>query len=373
MMPRILIIGAGIVGAAIADRVSPQAHVTIIDADTPGQGTSASSLAWLNANKTLDPHYFALRLTALREWAHLAEEFGKPAWYVQRGNLTWSHIDGADELSARVKRLNAHDYPARLITAAEAQTLEPALAVSDAAVVAHFPGEGFIHGRQAVQDLSTRAQRAGARLIVRDPVVGLNVQGNRIVGVRLASAQDIAADITICAAGWRTPQILATAGLAIPLLNPYEPGSAAPCLVATTSKSTSLRGLVHAPGIYARPAWGGGLLLEASDIDAAIDMTTPIAKLDAHGTELLTRAQAILPKLNQAKIADLRVCVRPLPIDNFPLVGWLDQGLYVAVTHSGITLAPGLARLITQEITTGELTDHLAPYRPDRGGYPDRC
>jgi glycine/D-amino acid oxidase-like deaminating enzyme len=367
-MPHILIIGAGIIGVALADRLATRARVTVIDAHAPGQGTSATSLAWLNANKTPDPHYFAFRLAALREWAHVASELGDPPWYVPSGNLTWAHTDTARaELSNRIERLHAREYPARLITPAEALTIEPALRTPDDALIAHFPGEGFIHGAQAVHALITRARHAGAHLITEDPVVGLNVQNDRVTGARIASGQDIAADVTVCAAGWRAPEILATADLTIPLLDARAPGSIASCLVATTTPAPgALRGLVHAPHIYARPAWNGGVLLEASDLDASTDMTTPSAALAIRGAELLTRSRDIIPALSQTQISDVRRCIRPMPVDGFPIIGWQRPGLYVAVTHSGITLAAHLARLITTEIIDASPTDDLSPYRPGR-------
>jgi glycine/D-amino acid oxidase-like deaminating enzyme len=49
-------------------------------------------------------------------------------------------------------------------------------------------------------------------------------------------------------------------------------------------------------------------------------------------------------------------------------VGWLPGtgGLYVAVTHSGVTLGAHLAELMTTELMAGAAAAELAPYRPDR-------
>jgi glycine/D-amino acid oxidase-like deaminating enzyme len=59
---------------------------------------------------------------------------------------------------------------------------------------------------------------------------------------------------------------------------------------------------------------------------------------------------------------------RPTPADGFPMIGRFDgvDGLYVTVMHSGITLAPIVGLLATQELTTGERDPALAPYRPSR-------
>jgi glycine/D-amino acid oxidase-like deaminating enzyme len=57
-----------------------------------------------------------------------------------------------------------------------------------------------------------------------------------------------------------------------------------------------------------------------------------------------------------------------MPADRLPIVGpvpWLDT-LYVAVTHSGVTVAPALGRLVAREVADGEPDGLLAPFRPGR-------
>jgi glycine/D-amino acid oxidase-like deaminating enzyme len=55
---------------------------------------------------------------------------------------------------------------------------------------------------------------------------------------------------------------------------------------------------------------------------------------------------------------------RPIPKDGLPLVGRAERidGLYVAVTHSGITLAPALGRFVADEIMTQRRHLLLAPF-----------
>jgi len=49
-------------------------------------------------------------------------------------------------------------------------------------------------------------------------------------------------------------------------------------------------------------------------------------------------------------------------------VGWLPgvSGLYLAVTHSGVTLGAHLAQLIAAELAGGTAGAEIAPYRPGR-------
>jgi glycine/D-amino acid oxidase-like deaminating enzyme len=57
-----------------------------------------------------------------------------------------------------------------------------------------------------------------------------------------------------------------------------------------------------------------------------------------------------------------------MPADGRSVVGWLPGagGVYVAVTHSGVTLAAHLAGLIAAELASGTAAAELAPYRPAR-------
>jgi glycine/D-amino acid oxidase-like deaminating enzyme len=59
---------------------------------------------------------------------------------------------------------------------------------------------------------------------------------------------------------------------------------------------------------------------------------------------------------------------RPTPSDGFPALGRPKgaHGLYVAVTHSGVTLAPAIGLFAAREILDGDRDPLLAPYGADR-------
>jgi glycine/D-amino acid oxidase-like deaminating enzyme len=99
-----------------------------------------------------------------------------------------------------------------------------------------------------------------------------------------------------------------------------------------------------------------------------VDLHTPGAELRRWAAELLGRARRVTRGLDQAAVTTYQVCVRPMPADGQSIVGWLPgpRGVYLAVTHSGVTLAAQLAGLITTELVTGTAPDELQPYRPSR-------
>ena len=126
--------------------------------------------------------------------------------------------------------------------------------------------------------------------------------------------------------------------------------------------------LLHTPDLALRPHPGGLLHLEAEDAAAAVDVHTPEPELRRWADELLGRARRTVRGLDDAQVVEFKVCVRPLPADGQSIVGRLPgaPGIYVAVTHSGVTLAAHLSRLITADLTTDTPPDPITPYTPAR-------
>ena len=57
-----------------------------------------------------------------------------------------------------------------------------------------------------------------------------------------------------------------------------------------------------------------------------------------------------------------------MPLDGYPVLGFprAVPNAYLALTHSGVTLAPLVAELAALEIVDCARADVLEPYRPDR-------
>lgn len=66
------------------------------------------------------------------------------------------------------------------------------------------------------------------------------------------------------------------------------------------------------------------------------------------------------------RLIDVRVGMRPMPIDGLPVIGPLPRhpGAYVAVMHSAVTLAPAAGRLIASELIGGTQVEELELLRP---------
>jgi glycine/D-amino acid oxidase-like deaminating enzyme len=94
--------------------------------------------------------------------------------------------------------------------------------------------------------------------------------------------------------------------------------------------------------------------------------------VDADGMQAATTALDLMKAMivpTPALLPDSHVVgIRPIPEDGFPAIGRAPgvAGLYVAVTHSGITLPPAIGHFVADEILTGEREGLLKPYGLER-------
>jgi glycine/D-amino acid oxidase-like deaminating enzyme len=363
---RCVVVGAGILGAAVAARLAAAGlRVTLLDQDQPGRATSRWSFAWINSNDKGPRPYHDLNHAGIRAWAELAPDLDGDAWYRPVGHVELATAGTAAELEARVERLTGWGYPARLADPAEATALEPALRVPPDATAAFFPGEGYLLTEPLIARLVARAKNHGARVLTGEPGRVTGLEPGTAPRARTAAGAVLEADEVVCCAGRWTPALAE-----VPLIPWENKDSTAPGLVVRVGPvaSPGLVRLVHTPELSLRPHPGGLLHLEAEDAATAVDLHTPEPELRRWAGELLRRARRTVHGLDDARGVELKVCARPLPVDGQSIVGRLPgaPGIYVAVTHSGVTLAAHLAGLITADLTTGTPPGSLIPYTPAR-------
>ena len=125
---RVAVIGAGIVGASVAYRLSESGvEVLVLDRQQPTSGTTSASFAWVNANSKTPKEYCDLNRAGMEEHFRLREELpGGAPWFHQSGNLIQLGDDGLGELDRRVERLRSWGYAAEWWTASRViEELEP--------------------------------------------------------------------------------------------------------------------------------------------------------------------------------------------------------------------------------------------------------
>ncbi len=94
-----------------------------------------------------------------------------------------------------------------------------------------------------------------------------------------------------------------------------------------------------------------------------------VVHLQRHSLLQVIRAAAVLvPELAEAQTQQVTAGLMPYPVDAHPMVGFTKAwpNLYVAVMHSGATLAPLMGKLVSEETANKQEQDLLAPYRLQR-------
>jgi glycine/D-amino acid oxidase-like deaminating enzyme len=342
--PDVIVVGAGIIGASIAWHLAGLgAAVTVIEAGEPGGIATRNSWAWINASMSPSEAYFRLRANAMAEWRRFEQLPGlRVDW---SGSLNWELP--ADRLESLANRLSGWGYDIRRVDATEARRLEPALQrPPDLAL--HARGEGAVEPMTTTHRLFAAARDLGVGIVAREAVLSIEVQGGRVSGVRTSSGRR-GADWVIVAAGGATPAITATVGLDLPISDP------AALLVVTQPHSRLLRGLVMAPHLQLR-----------QDPDGRF-----VAAADLQGMESGSAAAHVLGAIRELFHPRVSVALeshqagrRPIPSDGLPFVGPAGNiaGLYVAVTHSGVTLAPSVGRMVADEVVMDRRDPLLASF-----------
>jgi len=361
----VAVIGAGVVGASVAWRLSQGGvRVTVIERARPGSGTSGATFAWVNASAKSPRDYFELNFAGLREHQRLVTEFGGASWYHPGGNLVWVAEDELPVLQRRVEDLRSWNYQVEWWTARDVQAeLEPELRCPDSeARFVFYPEEAWVDVSLLVGELLERARAAGAKLIERDPIVALETSGGRVCGLRLASGKALAVDAVVNAAGPWADQVAGLLGLQLPL----APALGLVVRVAVTGQP--IRRVFHTPIVNVRPDGPGYLCLHHGDADLQLGDHREVSASDPLASLLVERARQVLGGLDDARVIAAAVGIRPIPADGRSCIGAVSaiSGYYEAVTHSGVTLGPLIGRLLAQEILNGTIEPVAAPFRPDR-------
>ncbi len=368
---RVVVAGAGIVGASIAWHLARAgARVTVVDKAGPATHASRGTFAWINATWAKQPrHYHRLSQDGVSTWKTLADQLDIPVRW--SGSLEW--FDSADRQAKLIEQIREQvewGEPARMVPREALPALEPAVDFGKIESVALSPNDGAVDPVLATNRLLEGARDLGATLAfpceledVEFGNAGLEAvvtSCGRVEADRLVLATGAAADVPPEFAGIEIPQ-RTTPGI-IAITEPLEP---------------MLEHIVVAPGIHMHQRSDGRIVL--GEQDGAPD--THVARLrgrpndfpdtsfaEQHAARMLDVAQRFLPGIDRARIESIFIGWRPLPLDGHPVLGAAPErpDVYLAIMHSGVSLAPIAGQFAAREIASGEELPRLDPYRPGR-------
>ncbi|KAF7591453.1 hypothetical protein BBP40_001556 [Aspergillus hancockii] len=372
---RVVIIGAGIVGANIADELVSRGwkDITVVEQGPlhmPGGSTShAPGLVFqTNTSKTM---------------THLArytvEKLLSLDCFNQVGGLEVATTPGRlEDLKRKHGYAASWGIEARLVSAEECLQMYPLLNKDIVLGGLHIPSDGLALAARATQLLIERTRNAGVRYLGSTPVTGIERTDRQVTGVRVPSGI-IPADILISCAGFWGVEVGAMVGVPIPLLplaHQYAKTTAVPALAGRevnglpNGRNAVLPILRHQDqdlyyrehgeqygiGYYGHrpmPVVAASLGLTPKHVDEK-NMPSRLEFTSDDFDPAWKETQLLLPALRETQIADGFNGIFSFTPDGGPLVGQAPnlEGFYVAeavwVTHSA-----GVARALAEVLTTG--------------------
>lgn len=357
MRADVIIVGAGLVGAGLAWELSRRgARVRVLDAALPAGAASGCSFGWINASFHLSPAHYRLRLAAIGAHRRWEAQLGGTG-HRWTGCVFWE--GSAEATQAMAEGLDALGYPFEVLDRGGVAARLPQLGAPPPLAL-HFPDEGAVDAARLTNRLLDAARDAGAEVWVGCPVRALWLEKGRIRGVETAQGRAEGVQVVL-AAGVGAPALLAGIGLCLPMLS--RPGG----ILRTRPVAARLGPILAAPGQEVRQEADGSLLAPAAarhQSDAAEKISAPPQVLL---DDTLARLRALLPGV-AIGAASLALAERPVPGDGLPALGPVPgvAGLWLAVMHSGVTLAPRVAEGLAGALLGGAMAEDMVPFDPAR-------
>ncbi|MGI9201390.1 MAG: NAD(P)/FAD-dependent oxidoreductase [Woeseiaceae bacterium] len=370
---RVVVAGAGIVGASIAYHLAKSgAAVTIIDKQAPASHASRGTFAWINATWAKQPRsYHQFSQASVAYWRKLHEELQLPVRW--GGSLEWfSGDERQTRLASQIDEQISWEEPARMIDSLEFAELEPNVLFSNGWSAAYSQNDGTVDPVGATRALLAAAESMGAVVQYPSELISVKVENGNLVSVE-TSTGNLRADRVVLATGAAPDVIRNIADIDIPQRS--TPG----IIVVTQPLPRILNRIIAAPGVHMHQRNDGRVVI--GEQDGAPGNEAHAMRLagrpndfpssliaNEHASRMLAVAKQFAPALKDAVMEDAYIGWRPLPIDGHPVIGPSParNDIYVAVMHSGVTLAPITGRLVADELVSGVRSEMLAPYRADR-------
>ena len=367
--PVVGVVGGGIVGATIALHLTRSgSRVILFERDKPAAGATGKSFAWINAYTT-NPHYRALRMKSINAWRELDRDDN--LGIVWGGALHWAMSAAeAEVLKAEATEFAHAGYTAEVINRERLNTLAPGVALGSFRAAMFNAMDGHMDPVDVTERIVAHCRSEGVS--VEYPC---NVRGIKLIDDQLSALDTSKGEFTVnrlvIAGGVDSPFLAAEVGYKMPLI--HSPG----ILLHTQRVKPVLGRVVESPNTYFKQYADGrivgndgyyapNILEHAAILRGPQEMPEEIRR--QHGERILDVIKQKLPAADDAQYDHLTLGYRPMPEDRMPIVGFVPgrNDVYLAVMHSGVTLAAIMGRYVAAEVAHGKSIPDLAPYRPER-------
>lgn len=360
-MRRIVIVGCGVVGAAIAYEVSrhPEFEVTVVDRAAPASGstTAALGIAMAVSSQRVKGRNWRLRQQSLDRYQSLLPELesltGQPIGRNTQGIVTLCFE--ADTL-ARWRSLQDHrqrqGYRMEIWSPAEVSDRCPHLNLGQALGAVYSPQDFQVNPGQLTQALVTAARRHGANFILGEAVEGFQTipayPGQRCTAVH-SPGRSYTADAVVLAAGLGTLPL--TQHLQTPLALGPVLGQGARLELPQPLGHPDFQPVINGHDRHLVPLGQGSYWVGATvefppteSLSSLADLAPQAEQLD----QVIAGVTAYCPGLVTAQVSDRWFGLRPRPQHQAapviqPLEGFTNIWLATGHYRNGVLLAPATA------------------------------
>jgi D-hydroxyproline dehydrogenase subunit beta len=368
----VVVVGAGIVGAAVARELAVRGvAVALLDRGAVSGGTTGLGEGnVLCSDKDAGPELDLAR-AGLALYGELEARLGEEARIRRKGALI-VHPE-ADTWAGEAERVTRVGIPeARLLDAAAVRALEPEL-TGELCGASFFPDDLQCDPRAIARALVREAAAAGA-----DVREGVEVTAVSPPAVVLRNGERVRAESVVLAAGPWSRGLAEGAGLVLPL----EPrkgqlvrlAAPAPGLIRHKVVDGSYLRSVLSSGsglevsTVVETTWDGDVLVGSSRERRGFDTSVDAAVSEA----MIGRAARLFPRVAALPVAAAWAGLRPWLPDHLPAIGASRAvpGLWLATGHegAGVALGPVTGRLVAQLVFGEAPVVDPAPFDPDRFG-----
>ncbi len=364
MTTDVIIIGAGIIGAACAEALAARGvQVTIIERDAIGSGATAAGMGHL---VVMDDNAAELALSSysLALWAEFVA--GAPAAHeYSRCGTIWVAADDEEMEAARAKGevLAAHGIACSLLNAAALYEREPALRPGLAGGLL-VSGDGLVYPPKSARILLERAVAQGAQLVMG------KVQSLQDGAVLLDDGRTLRARAVVLACGSRSAALLPELPVQpkkghVAITDRY-PGFIRHQLVELGYIKSAHAASGDSVAFNLQPRPTGQILIGSSRQFGTEDLAVEPAMM----ARMLRHAASFTPALAGLHLLRCWTGLRAASPDGLPLVGPhpARPGLWLATGHEGLGITTSLAtaHLLAAQLLNDTPRIDAAPYLPGR-------
>jgi glycine/D-amino acid oxidase-like deaminating enzyme len=361
----VVIVGAGIVGAACADAFTGRGlRVAVVDRDVVGSGATAAGMGHIVVMDDSDAQ-FALTNYSQRLWQQMRPELPDDVEYEQAGTI-WVAAD-EEEMTEVLRKREYYQKRGVAVAVMDARQLkeaEPNLRDGLAGGLL-VSGDAVLYPPCAARFLIGRAQQRGAKLKLGASAVQIS-EGS----VRLNDVQEIAGGVIVNAAGANAAEL--TAGIDVKkrkghlVITDRYPGFLRHQLVELGYLKSAHSVSRDSVAFNVQPRRTGQILIGSSRQYGAERKEVDQVML----ANMVRRAQEYMPALGSMSAVRVWTGFRAATPDKLPLIGPCPgyKSVFLATGHEGlgITTSLGTARILVDQVTGSKPEIAVEPYLPSR-------